>query len=138
MKKYIIIVLLFMISAIHIYAKQTIVLTIYPNIHMIDEKKRGKLLIKNLKPGTRYYVKMVGHAWLSDQTGRYADPVHGVMIYYREFKNGKSQDSYRVIKHRERFVFTTAKTHPIFTAFIMEIYSKRNNRGKFVITLREL
>ncbi len=138
MKKIFLILTLSLLSLTYAYSKQKIVLTLNPNVHMIDEKKRGKYLTAKLKPNTRYYVKMVGHAWLSGQTGRLADPVYGVLTYYRENKNGKSVDSYRVLKHRDKFVFTSAKKNPVFVSFIMEIYSKRNNRGKFIITLREL
>jgi hypothetical protein len=138
MKKITIVFIISLICISYAYTKQKIVLTLNPNVHMLDEKKNGKYLITKLKPKTRYFVKVIGHAWLSDQKGHQSDPVYGIMTYYREYKNGKSVDSYRILKHRDRFVFTTSAQNPVFAGFIMELYSKRNNRGYFKIILREL
>lgn len=138
MKKITAILALILISASIFGARKTIVLRLNPNVHCLDEKRRGKYLMTRLKPKTRYFVRMKGRAWLSGDTDAGADPVWGMITYYRVFKNGKSIDQYKIMKHNDRFVFTSAAKNPIFVGFIMEIFARRNNRGSFVITLREL
>lgn len=139
MKKYIILTLAIILSITKAYsARKTIVLKLDPNKHCLDQKKRGSFLKARLKPKTRYYVRITGYAWLSGDTGQGADPVYGVMTYYRVHKNGKDYDRYKVLRNRDRFVFVSSASNPIFVSFIMEIYSKRNNRGSFKITIREL
>jgi hypothetical protein len=138
MKLSVISFIILILSSFSFSSGRVIVLRLDPNKHCIDEKKRGDFLTVTLKPKTKYFVMMVGKVYLSEQTGNDADPVNGMMTYYRAYENGKNVDRYKVLKHKDRFVFTTASTNPVFTGFIMEIFSKRNNMGTFKITLREL
>lgn len=138
MKLSVIAFIILLLSSLSYSSRRVIILKLDPNKNCLDEKKRGEFLKVMLKPKTKYFVMMVGKMWLSEQTGNDADPVNGMMTYYRAYENGKDVDRYRVLKHKDRFVFTTASTNPVFTGFIMEIFSKRNNMGTFKITLREL
>ncbi len=141
-KKFALIIVLFftlLFIDINTYsAGKTITLRLDANKNCLNEKREGEYLMTRLKPKTRYFVQMTGSAWLSYDTGHRADPVYGLMTYYRTFENGQSVDSYRVIRSGDRFVFTSAQDKPFFVGFIMEIYSQRNNHGTFVVTIREL
>lgn len=120
-------------------------LEIHADTNCIYLTRQGKTLDRavrqKLKANQTYKVTASGKAFLSSHTGRDADPIPGVVLFYGTNEEDGHATKTRVVKPGEVFTFTTPKKHPqhiFLLAFFIDYWPESKNRGHYDLKIEEI
>lgn len=120
--------------------KQTLLVDAQRNCVFMTERQRpeDKAARIRLKPNHRYQISVSGEAFLSSQTGSYADPFPGMTVFYCT----NEQDGYatrtKVVKPGDRMSFVSPKRdskHLFLSAFFLDYWAESSNRGQYELSI---
>jgi hypothetical protein len=104
----------------------------------IIPKKSVKI---KLEMNTRYRVTCSGEGFYSTQTGKDADPMPGVVLFYSTNEEDGFASKYLVLKSGQSIEFTTPNEEPenvFMIAFVMDFWAASPNRGAFTLKVENI
>ena len=95
-----------------------------------------------LKRGQKYQIEVRGKAFLSPDTGRKADPVPGVVVYYCSNGQDGYSTEYEVLRPGDEIEFTTPQSKRrsdlFLSAFFLDYWPESKNRGGYEILVNQI
>jgi hypothetical protein len=94
-----------------------------------------------LETDTRYRLQLDGMAYYTQQNGKDADPMPGVVLFYPTNEQDGFASIYKVMVPGETIVFTTPSEEPenvFLLAFVMDYWSGSANKGAFQLRVEKV
>jgi hypothetical protein len=94
-----------------------------------------------LEMNTRYRVELGGDSFYSNQTGKDADYMSGVVIFYATNEEDGFRSVYQVLKPGQSIEFTTPNEEPdnvFLIAFVIDYWPESINRGAYTLKVTKI
>jgi len=94
-----------------------------------------------LEMNTRYRVDISGDCFYSGQSGRDADYMSGVVLFYCTNEEDGFKSVYTVLKSGQSIEFTTPNEEPqnlFLIAFVMDYWPESQNRGSYTLKVNKI
>ena len=94
-----------------------------------------------LELNSRYRIELAGECFYSTQTGRDADFMPGVVIFYATNEEDGFRSVYQVLKPGEVVEFTTPNEEPeniFLIAFVLDYWAESPNRGAYTLKVTRI
>lgn len=100
-----------------------------------------KSLKIKLDMNARYRIELSGDCFFSSQTGRDADYMPGIVIFYATNEEDGFRSVYQVLKPGQVIEFTTPNEEPeniFLIAFVLDYWAESPNRGAYTLKVTRI